>query len=175
MIAWMSDVNRIFIASVLLIGTVAATSSSANGLCTVKTRVATVAELPEASGAAASRRTPGLIWSHNDSGEPVLFALDASGAVKGRVRVNDVEVNDWEAVAAGPCPQGSCLYISDIGDNNRRCVSRRRRTRRGRNICHPSVPAWSTAVESRSQSRQETTWPGHPTRLTGARTDDGRH
>jgi hypothetical protein len=24
---------------------------------------------------------------------------------------------DWEAVAAGPCPDGWCLYIGDVGDN----------------------------------------------------------
>ena len=33
-------------------------------------------ELFEGSGLAASRKTPGLFWSHNDSGKPVVFALD---------------------------------------------------------------------------------------------------
>ena len=66
-------------------------------------------ELPEASGLAASRRTPGLLWSHNDSGEPVVFALNATGAVKDRVRVTGAQVEDWEAIAVGSCPQGSCL------------------------------------------------------------------
>ena len=28
-------------------------------------------------------------------------------------------VDDWEDLAVGPCPEGSCLYIADIGDNNR--------------------------------------------------------
>ena len=28
-------------------------------------------------------------------------------------------VADWEDLAAGPCPAGSCLYVADIGDNNR--------------------------------------------------------
>jgi hypothetical protein len=31
-----------------------------------------VAELPEGSGLAASQRTPGRLWSHNDSGDPVV-------------------------------------------------------------------------------------------------------
>ena len=35
-----------------------------------------VKELFEGSGLAASRKTPGLFWSHNDSGKPVVFALD---------------------------------------------------------------------------------------------------
>jgi hypothetical protein len=47
-----------------------------------------VAELPEGSGPAASRRTPGRFWSHNDSGEPVLFALDGKGRVIGRLTVS---------------------------------------------------------------------------------------
>ena len=77
-----------------------------------------VAELPEASGLAASRRTPGRFWSHNDSGDPVLFALDSNGRVTGRLSISGVTVEDWEAVAVGPCPSGSCIYVADIGDND---------------------------------------------------------
>jgi hypothetical protein len=77
-----------------------------------------VPELPEGSGIAASKRSPGRFWAHNDSGEPVLFALDAKGAVLGRVRVPGVKVGDWEAIAVGPCPAGSCIYVGDIGDND---------------------------------------------------------
>jgi hypothetical protein len=77
-----------------------------------------VPELPEGSGVAASRRSPGRLWAHNDSGEPVLVALDPKGAVVGRVRVSGARVEDWEAVAVGPCPAGSCIYIGDIGDND---------------------------------------------------------
>jgi hypothetical protein len=77
-----------------------------------------LAELPEASGLALSRTTPGRLWTHNDSGAPVLFALDAAGRVAGRVTVNGVRVEDWEAITSGPCASGSCLYIGDIGDND---------------------------------------------------------
>ena len=73
----------------------------------------------EASGAAASRRHPGIIWTHNDSGDPVVFAFDAGGKARARVTVSGATVTDWEDVALGPCPQGTCLYIADIGDNNR--------------------------------------------------------
>jgi hypothetical protein len=73
--------------------------------------------LPEASGVAVSRRSPGRLWALNDSGEPLLVALDTRGAVIGRVRVSGVKVDDWEAVAVGACPGGSCIYIGDIGDN----------------------------------------------------------
>lgn len=76
-------------------------------------------ELPEASGLTLSHRTPGLLWSHNDSGPPAILAINASGAVQGRVQVSNATVDDWEDITAGPCPGGSCLYIADIGDNGK--------------------------------------------------------
>jgi len=76
-----------------------------------------IPELPEASGVAVSRRSPGRLWAHNDSGDAVLVTLDTRGSVTGRVRVSGVKVDDWEAVAVGTCPGGSCIYIADIGDN----------------------------------------------------------
>ena len=94
------------------------TAATGASVCTVAAGVRPVRELREGSGVALSRRTPGLLWSHNDSGPPMLIALDASGAAKGRVTVAGARVGDWEDVSAGPCPQGSCLYIADIGDNN---------------------------------------------------------
>ena len=89
-----------------------------NDTCTVAAGPKTLANLTEASGAALSRRTPGVLWSHNDSGEPLLFAVDAGGAPRGRVRVPNATVEDWEDVSAARCPSGTCLYIADIGDNN---------------------------------------------------------
>ena len=76
-----------------------------------------IPDLPEGSGIAISHRSPGRLWAHNDSGDAVLVALDTRGSVTGRVRVSGVKVEDWEAVAVGACPGGSCLYIADIGDN----------------------------------------------------------
>ena len=74
-------------------------------------------ELNEASGLAVSRSVPGRLWTHNDSGQPIVFALDTQGKVTARVRLTGAVVEDWEAIAVGPCPAGSCLYIADIGDN----------------------------------------------------------
>lgn len=85
--------------------------------CTPAGALQRIAELPEGSGVAASRRAPGRFWSHNDSGDPVLIALDAGGRVTGRLSLTGAAVEDWEAVAVGPCPSGSCIYIGDIGDN----------------------------------------------------------
>ena len=93
------------------------------GSCVVVSGPEMLPEIPEASGLAIGRRTPGVIWSHNDSGnEAVLFAIDATGAVRGRVRVA-ARTGDWEDVSAGACPAGDCLYVADVGDNAR---SRRR-------------------------------------------------
>jgi hypothetical protein len=75
--------------------------------------------LPEASGLAASRVNPDIFWGHNDSAEPYVFAVDGSGQVRGRVRIAGASVADWEAITAAPCGNQSCLYIGDIGDNNR--------------------------------------------------------
>ena len=86
--------------------------------CTPSGSLVQLTGLPEASGLAASRRTPGRLWTHNDSGQPVLFSLDSSGAVTGQVRVTGAKVQDWEAIDVGPCDSGSCIYIADIGDND---------------------------------------------------------
>jgi hypothetical protein len=78
-----------------------------------------ISELPEGSGVAVGRRSPGRLWAHNDSrGE--LLALDTKGSVTGRVRLSGVKIEDWEAIAVGACPGGSCVYIGDIGDNGGR-------------------------------------------------------
>jgi hypothetical protein len=66
---------------------------------------------------AASRTTPGRLWSHNDSGVPQLIALDTKGTVTGRVAVSGAALVDWEALASGPCERGTCLFVADIGDN----------------------------------------------------------
>ena len=74
----------------------------------------------ESSGLAASRRNPGLLWTHNDSGdEPLVYCLDLKGAPCGVWRVTGAEAWDWEDIAAGPGPRPgeAYLYLGDIGDN----------------------------------------------------------
>ena len=110
------------IAAITVIGfligtTVASAQPAAAPQCQSSGTLVRIAELPEASGVAVSRRSSGRLWSHNDSGA-VLVALDARGAVTGRVQLSGIKIDDWEAVAVGPCPGGSCVYIADIGDNN---------------------------------------------------------
>jgi hypothetical protein len=77
--------------------------------------------LREASGMVQSARDTGLFWALNDSGnEPRLFALEISGRVLGSVKVRGVRNRDWEALGLGPCPEGTCLYVGDVGDNGAR-------------------------------------------------------
>jgi 8-oxo-dGTP pyrophosphatase MutT (NUDIX family) len=79
--------------------------------------VALSGDVSEASGIAAGRGSPNVLWTHNDSGDPVLYAFAADGNALGRVRVTGASVEDWEDVAAAPCSGGNCLYLADIGDN----------------------------------------------------------
>jgi hypothetical protein len=82
-------------------------------------------ELREASGLAISRTQPGVIWSHNDSGDaPMLYAIDFKGMLLAKAAVLNTVAIDWEDIAAGPCPDEmapspQCLYIADTGNNNR--------------------------------------------------------
>lgn len=76
----------------------------------------------EASGLAASARYPGVLWTHNDSGDgPVLYALRLDGSLIGRWSVQGANAVDWEDIAMGPCDDGQrrCLYIGDIGNNSK--------------------------------------------------------
>jgi hypothetical protein len=78
--------------------------------------------IDESSGLVASRRNPGLLWTHNDSGDgPFIYALDRAGRSRGTWRVEGAQAIDWEDIAAGPGPARgqSYLYAGDIGDNAR--------------------------------------------------------
>lgn len=81
--------------------------------------ISTIGELREASGLATSGRTPQLFWSHNDSAEPVVFGIGSDGNVRARVRIAGASVKDWEAITTAPCADDHCLFVGDIGDNDR--------------------------------------------------------
>ena len=74
-------------------------------------------EVHETSGVAVSRQHAGIFWTHNDSGDPLLYAVDAQGRTAGTVRVMGAAVQDWEDISRAPCPGGDCLFVADIGDN----------------------------------------------------------
>ena len=83
--------------------------------------VLTAPKLIEASGVVRSTRQPNVFWSQNDSGnDERIFAYDSTGAALGMLRIAGARNRDWEAIALGPCPDGTCLFIGDVGDNNAR-------------------------------------------------------
>jgi hypothetical protein len=74
--------------------------------------------LPETSGLATGRRSPGVLWAHNDSGNaPVVRAIDETGRLLAELAL-PVLALDWEDIAIGPGRDGSpALWVADIGDN----------------------------------------------------------
>jgi hypothetical protein len=90
-------------------------------------------QLVENSAATLSHTQPGVWFTVNDSGnDPLLFALDTTGADRGMWRVMGATNVDWEAASVGPCSLGladssaasECVYIGDVGDNEAKRKSR---------------------------------------------------
>ena len=74
--------------------------------------------VPELSGLAASRLHPGILYTHNDSGDTArFFAIDEKAQLNAEIHLTGVTATDWEDINVGPCPSGSCVYIGDTGDN----------------------------------------------------------
>ncbi|MCA9561465.1 MAG: hypothetical protein KC583_23120 [Myxococcales bacterium] len=72
-------------------------------------------DLDEASGLTASRRYPGVFWTHNDSGgDARLFAVTADGRTVGTVDVEGATATDWESITTDDAGH---LYVGDIGNN----------------------------------------------------------
>lgn len=76
--------------------------------------------LKEVSGLAASVANPGLLWTHNDSGnEAEVYLIDSDTKIKQTYVLKGVSNRDWEEIALGPGPEPGkqYLYVGDIGDN----------------------------------------------------------
>jgi hypothetical protein len=72
----------------------------------------------EASGLAASRRTPDLLWIHDDSGgQAALFGVGLDGALRGRLPIRSAKNDDWEDLAAAEFDGRAWLLIANTGDN----------------------------------------------------------
>ena len=97
-----------------------AAAQNAVRLALVDTAVFQAPRLVESSGVTPSTRRPGVVWTHNDSGdEPRLYATDSAGDDLGSILVTGARNVDWEDLGGGPCPGtvARCLYAADIGDN----------------------------------------------------------
>ncbi|MFE0254666.1 WD40 repeat domain-containing protein [Streptomyces sp. NPDC059010] len=103
------------LAGVLITGALTLPASAADGNedFTIKDP-----RITESSGLAASRRHPGIYWTHNDQDEGAfLYAVDSStGETVATITMTGVGTpRDVEAISMGPDNQ---LYVGDIGDND---------------------------------------------------------
>jgi hypothetical protein len=104
----------------------------------------------ESSGLVASRRFPGVFWTHNDKGNaPVLYAINRAGSLLTEFRV-DASHEDWEDVATDDAGN---LYVGNIGNNE---------AARGRLEVHrlsePDPAAPRTDRETRQSLKPDKTW-----------------
>lgn len=75
--------------------------------------------LDESSGLAASRRVPGLFWSHNDSDTDArLYLFDRQGRDLGSCALKDMRAFDWEDMASFVWAGKPYLLLADTGNNN---------------------------------------------------------
>ncbi|HEY0191491.1 MAG TPA: hypothetical protein VGC42_10250, partial [Kofleriaceae bacterium] len=74
----------------------------------------TATQIVEVSGLAASRVNPGVLYAHSESDANFVAMSKTSAATLGSY-VAGVVPFDWEDIATGPCPAGSCIYMGDIG------------------------------------------------------------
>ena len=115
-------------------------------------------ELDEISGLAASRRTPGVYWVHNDAPRPArLVALDGGGKRRGSLRIDGVRAVDWEDISAYALDGKAWLLVADSGDNGK--------VRKDCELIAIVEPGWPPTAANRPCS-----WPGGCAPLR-----DGRH
>ena len=60
----------------------------------------------------------------NDSGKPLLYALDSTGRALGRVELRKSDNRDWEDLASFELDGEPYLLVADIGDNDARYKKR---------------------------------------------------
>lgn len=88
---------------------------AAHTLCSIKDP-----QVNESSGLAVSRATPGVFYTHNDSGDTArFFRFDRAGTVTGVFSLKGVTARDWEDMASQVVEGKPYLYLADIGDNGR--------------------------------------------------------
>lgn len=81
------------------------------------------ASINESSGLAISRNFENRMYHVNDHGNgPYFIVSDSKGSVLQKVEISGEEnsdIADYEDLAVGPCGGTSCLFIGDIGDNDK--------------------------------------------------------
>jgi hypothetical protein len=75
--------------------------------------------ITESSGLAVSLRHRGVVFTHNDSGNPPqVFAVDTkTGNTTATLTLNGASDRDWESITECAGPGGPMIWIGEIGDN----------------------------------------------------------
>ena len=140
-----------------LIGTTTAGGCTTLGAPTTLGHIADAAVI-ESSGLAAGVRSPGVWYTHNDSGDTArFFAMGRDGRSFGRFALAGAGAVDWEDMAIGPGPVAgqSYVYLGDIG-GPRRAVTVYR-------IPEPAVSTSTTTTSTTTLTgvaRFDVTYPG---------------
>jgi hypothetical protein len=111
---------RTLAAAAALVVTTALAASPTPFTGGVEAGTVAVGGVSEASGIAASRSRPGLLWIHNDSGDSArVYAIKPDGSAVAEYELLGVRAIDYEDIAVGPGPDRgvSYIYLGDIGDN----------------------------------------------------------
>ena len=75
--------------------------------------------VPEASGLAYSRRTDGILWTHNDQGsDDRVYAISEQGDRLVDLSLEDTKMVDWEDIAVALDGGVSYIFLSDTGNND---------------------------------------------------------
>jgi len=75
-------------------------------------------QLDEISGLAASRAHDGVLWAHNDSGNPArLYAISTRGRLLARFDIEGAKNVDWEDISSFDLAGQHYLLLADTGDN----------------------------------------------------------
>jgi hypothetical protein len=141
--------------------------------------VSETALVPESSGVVASRLTPDLYWTHNDSGHSAtvyafrLRDADVAAGVaphRATVTLTGASSVDWEDIAAGPEP---FIYVFDGGDNPPCGRTDKRIHRFAEPFVDPDAPAvtLSLAVTSIRFEYPDSSDPALPADTDGERYD----
>ncbi len=75
------------------------------------------ARIIEASGLARSHHRDDILWTMNDDGPPVLYAVGTDGSDHGSLTLRNAGNYDWEDLAAFELDGKPYLLIADTGDN----------------------------------------------------------
>ena len=78
--------------------------------------------MPETSGLACSRTTPGYLWAHGDENlgdNRKIVAVSPAGTLAMTVKINSgsIDRDDWEDIATGTYNGTNYIFIGAFGDN----------------------------------------------------------